>query len=104
MPLYAVLYHYTDDTAGRDEHRPAHRDYLGTLVDAGTLLLSGPFSDDGPYGALMLCRAGSAEEVEAALDQDPFQVHGLVDRVEVREYNAVLGGAVREALADVSLT
>ena len=73
MTTYAVRYTYSDDTAGRDEHRPAHRDFLGDLGADGTLLLSGPFPDAEPAGALLLLEATSADEVRELLREDPLQ-------------------------------
>ena len=44
MAYYAVNYHYDPATAaGQDALRPEHRTYLGTLVEQGTLVASGPF-------------------------------------------------------------
>ncbi len=91
MTTYAVRYTYSDDTAGRDEHRPAHRDFLSDLGADGTLLLSGPFPESDPAGALLLLEAKTAEEVRDLLREDPMQQQGLVDHVEVLEWTPVRG-------------
>ncbi len=91
MTTYAVRYTYSDDTAGRDEHRPAHRDFLADLGADGTLLLSGPFPEADPAGALLLLEAKSAEEVRELLRDDPLQQQGLVEHVEVHEWTPVRG-------------
>lgn len=97
MSLYAVQYTYSDDAALLDEHRPAHREFLGELAGDGTLLLSGPYADPGFSGALLVFRADDAEELRTLLREDPFQQQGLVQEVQLREWSVVLGAA-REAL------
>jgi uncharacterized protein YciI len=88
VPHFVATYAYTDDTTTRDAVRPAHREYLGSL-DA--LLLSGPTDADG---ALLVFEAGSADEVEALLDADPFAVHGgIVASRTVVGWQVVLGSA-----------
>lgn len=91
MTMYAVTYTYSDDTAGRDEHRPAHREFLGDLASDGTLLLSGPFPEAVPAGALLLLVANSADEVRELLRQDPLQEQGLVEAVDVKVWTPVRG-------------
>lgn len=92
MAVYAVTYTYVEDSdAARDEHRPAHREYLNVLSGQGVNLASGPFGTDGAPGALLLFRAGSAEEVRALVDKDPFLLEGVVADVEIREWTVVLG-------------
>lgn len=90
MPLYAVQYAYVDDPAV-EEHRPAHRAYLRSLADEGTLLVSGPFADEGPPGALLVLTGSSEQEVRDLLREDPFQQLGLVESVTVREWTPVAG-------------
>ncbi|MBB6627364.1 hypothetical protein H5V45_08530 [Nocardioides sp. KIGAM211] len=85
MSYFAVTYAYTDDTAARDELRPAHREFLAAQA---TLALSGPTDDDG---ALLLFEAGSADEVATLLDEDPFATAGLVAERSVVGWNPVLG-------------
>jgi uncharacterized protein len=90
MTVFAVQYAYDDRTALRDEVRPEHRRYLAGLLDAGSLLASGPWSDGDP-GALLLMRADSAAEVERLLDDDPFTRAGLVATRTLREWTPVFG-------------
>lgn len=92
MAVYAVTYTYVEDSdAARDEHRPAHREYLNGLSEKGVNLVSGPFGPQDAPGALLLFRAGSAEEVHSLVEADPFVVEGVVADVQVREWVAVLG-------------
>lgn len=93
MSLFVVHYTYSDDTAARDEHRPAHREFLGGLADEGTVLLSGPYADveEAPDAALLLLRGDSAATLAELLREDPFQQQGLVEQVAIREWTPVLG-------------
>ncbi|MFL1376005.1 YciI family protein [Nocardiopsis protaetiae] len=92
MAVYAVTYIYAENsTAARDEHRPAHREYLSGLSDQGVNLVSGPFGAQDAPGALLLFRAGSAEEVGALVEKDPFVLAGVVADTQIREWVAVLG-------------
>jgi len=92
MPIFAVHYHYADGSAaGRDEHRPAHRAFLDSLVEgAAELLASGPYADE-PAGALLIFRAESAAEVESELDSDPFAHHGFISGRQVRPWSQSRG-------------
>lgn len=90
MTLYAVRYDYSEQVAARDEHRPAHRAFLGSLAADGVVKLSGPLAGD-PDAALIVLEAGDAAAVRTLLLDDPFQEQGLVDHVDVREWTPVLG-------------
>lgn len=90
MSLYAVRYRYSDDAAGRDEHRPAHRAFLSGLAQEGVVVAAGPFTD-GPAEALLLLQGQSAEQVRELLRQDPFAQQGIIDGVEIREWDVVIG-------------
>lgn len=91
MSLYAVQYAYSDDSAARDEHRPAHRAFVAALAQEGVLVASGPLVDDGPAGALLVLRGDSEVQVRDLLREDPFQQQGLVETVTVREWSIVTG-------------
>ncbi|MFE6385967.1 YciI family protein [Nocardiopsis dassonvillei] len=89
MAIFAVTYTYAPDSAAaRDEHRPAHREYLAGQ-DAN--LCSGPFGAEDAPGALLLFRADSREEALALTEKDPFRIQGLVSEVDIREWLPVLG-------------
>jgi len=91
MTTYAVTYVYSDDSAARDTHRPAHRAFLGGLYAAGILLASGPVSDDEMQGALLILQGDSAEAVGRILDADPFAQQELVAARAVTEWTVVFG-------------
>ncbi|UBH04814.1 hypothetical protein K8P10_000325 [Leucobacter sp. Psy1] len=97
MSLFAVSYRYLPGTdAGRNEHRPAHLDFLQTLFDDGRLVVSGPTESDEP-GALLIIRGESVDAVDALMADDPFAAHGFVERT-VRGWTPKFG-AVRLAAA-----
>lgn len=102
MSLFVVHYSYSDDTDARDEHRPAHRAFLGGLATDGVVLLSGPYTsiDEAPDAAMLICAGPSAAELVELLRQDPFQQQGLVEQVAVREWTPVLGMWHEGPLAD----
>ncbi|GAA1984939.1 YciI family protein [Isoptericola halotolerans] len=95
MKTYAVTYDYAPGSAAaRDRVRPAHRELLGTLRTAGSVLVSGPLpaTDEHPDGALIVVTAPSEQAATTLLDGDPFRLEGLVDRLTVREWVPVIGG------------
>ncbi|MFD3703017.1 YciI family protein [Nocardia sp. NPDC058658] len=90
MPIFAVHYTYTDATAAdRATNRPEHRGWLNALVDAGTVLSSGPYPDGS--GALLLFRYEDASSLTELLSNDPFAKLGLIEAVRVVEWLPVMG-------------
>ncbi|WP_062078715.1 YciI family protein [Demequina globuliformis] len=89
MTTWMIEYTYDDQDAARDEHRPAHRAYLATLADAGSMPAYGRFTDEGPAGALLVARAGTKGAVEDMVRADPFVKAGLVAEYRIREWPAV---------------
>jgi len=67
---FAATIEYTRDAAKIAAARPAHREYLKALLDSGRLAISGPFTDDS--GGLLVYEAGTLEEAEALIREDPF--------------------------------
>ncbi|AXH96491.1 YciI family protein [Ornithinimicrobium avium] len=102
MSLFVVHYSYSDDTGARDEHRPAHREFLGALATEGVVVLSGPYAavPEAPDAALLLLRGDSATQIVDLLRDDPFQQQGLVEQVAVREWTPVLGSWADGPLTD----
>ncbi|MEU9059835.1 YciI family protein [Streptomyces sp. NPDC048430] len=93
MTTFAVTYTYAEDSAtARDEHRPEHKGFLESQFDAGRLRVSGPLGPDGAPGALLVLEAGSADELTALLNQDPFHREGLIAERTVREWQIFFGG------------
>ena len=73
--MFVVLLTYTQPLASVDALVPAHREFLQRMYQAGTFLLSG--RKEPRNGGVILAHATSAEELEWALAQDPFHVHGV---------------------------
>lgn len=91
MPVFAVQYEYAENSeSARDLHRPAHREFLRTEHGPVAALATGPYADE-PAGALLIFRGPSLEEVESALDTDPFALQGVISRREVREWAQAIG-------------
>ncbi|WP_372593111.1 YciI family protein [Actinotalea sp.] len=88
MRTFVIEYRYDDQDLARAEVRPEHRAFLRSLLDAGTLIASGPF--DGDTGALLLVRAESQDAVADLFDTDPFHRAGLVAERTVRGWEPVL--------------
>lgn len=95
MPFYAVHYAYSLDSARLDELRGSHREFLRSLVEAGSLRASGPYVGAQP-SALLIFTADSEQAVRDLLAKDPFQQAGLVERTEVTEWNPVIGAFAAE--------
>ena len=90
MPYFAVHYAYADEPEQVAEHRPAHRAFLGGLLDHGALLAAGAYTDD-PAGALLLFAADSTEAVREILSADPFQQRSLITDFAIRPWSAAIG-------------
>ena len=91
MPVYATIYRYVDSPDVLAEHRPAHREYIGTLVGAGGLIASGRMEGGDQTSALLLFSAQSADEVAQALNQDPLWKLGLIETREILEWTVSSG-------------
>ena len=93
MTVFAVRYTYDDRSTRREEIRPDHRIFLAGLHRSGSLLASGPLSDDdnGTPGALLIVAATSFEAAAALLDDDPFARAGLIGAREIRIWTQVYG-------------
>jgi uncharacterized protein YciI len=89
MAVFAVQYVYTDDVEQVNAIRPIHREWLQHLLDQGDLLASGPMVDYP--AALLIFKSESQETMSALLDQDPFDIAGVIVEREVREWNPVFG-------------
>ena len=96
MTVFAVEYTYdttrTDDLAAV---RPEHREFLAGLVEAGSLIASGPWLDNAAPGALLLVLAEDVDGAFRLLDEDPFHRAHLVTKRTARPWNPIMG-ALRE--------
>jgi len=90
VPIFAVHYTYSDATVeARDTFRPEHRAWLNGLIDAGSLLTSGPYPDGS--GALLLFQVADEAAIKELLPQDPFARENLIDHVRAVEWLPVMG-------------
>jgi uncharacterized protein len=88
MPVFAVLYHYADGSdALRDEHRPAHREFLNAEHGDVEVLAFGAWADDDTPGALIIARGPDAATVASTMDSDPFRTVGAVVGRDIREWS-----------------
>ena len=86
MAIYAVTYRYADKPEVIAEHRPAHREYIATLLGEGGLIASGRTEGGDTPSALLLFHAESASLVEEVLNPDPFWTLGLIEKREIVEW------------------
>lgn len=87
MALFAVTITFADDEERRLQVRPTHREYLQTLLDAGKLHESGPYTDDS--GALLIYDAVDEAEVKELLTNDPYTAGGVIAGATIKEWNVV---------------
>jgi uncharacterized protein len=91
MPLFALVYRYTDDADLVTKHRPEHRAYLHKLADAGELVLAGPLGEPGPPSGLLIFDVESVARVEELADNDPFKARGVIKERSVRPWTLSIG-------------
>lgn len=87
MALFAVAITFVEDEERRLKVRPTHREYLQTLLDAGKLHESGPYTDDS--GALLIYDAENEAEVKEILANDPYTAGGVIGDTTIKEWNVV---------------
>jgi hypothetical protein len=89
MATYVVTYGYSADPIDLNLVRPEHRVWLGEQLEAGRLLASGPMVDR--QAALLIWQAESIEELNQLLDQDPFEIAGMIGERTIEQWNPVFG-------------
>jgi uncharacterized protein YciI len=88
MGTFVALLEYTDDKDLRLRTRPAHREYLRSLLDQGKLRMSGPWVDES--GACIVYNAEDIAEAQSLLEADPFRTAGVLADARIREWHVVL--------------
>ncbi|HSU70030.1 MAG TPA: YciI family protein [Micrococcaceae bacterium] len=90
MSVFAVEYVYDPQSADvRDEHRPAHRAWLASLVQEGRVLASGPFGDG--TGALLIFKTEDETALNQLLTEDPYNAAGGIAGLKTIAWNPVIG-------------
>ncbi|MEJ5927064.1 YciI family protein [Corynebacterium sp. H128] len=92
MTYFAVNYQYPADSEAIASTRPVHREFLGTLLQEGKLVGSGPFldSDGGALIIIKLAEGATVSDATELMDKDPFTTAGLLDSRSIRPWNPVL--------------
>ncbi len=89
MAVFAVTYKYVDDTDAVAAVRPTHRAWLTERLKAGDLLASGPMIDMPT--ALLIWQGESLEQISSLLNDDPFDIAGLIEERTIQQWNAIFG-------------
>ena len=89
MSVFVVTYAYSVDEIELNQIRPTHRAWLQEQLDAGALLASGPMIDR--QAALLIWKSSSIEELNSLLDQDPFEIAGMIGERTIEAWNPVFG-------------
>lgn len=90
MPCYLVRMDHPDGDAW-DRHVFEHLQSLKTLIDAGSLLASGPLAGLGHRAGFLLFDADSRASVERMVDGDPFAREGLIVALRIEEWDPLFG-------------
>ncbi len=90
MSHYAVHYDYVADAQLLAQHRPAHREFLQSLVGSG-LLAAGAYPGAERPSALLLVEAETEAAVAAMLDEDPFLLQGVIAERRIQLWDPPIG-------------
>ena len=90
MSHFAVHYHYVADASLLDRHRPAHRDFLRSLVGSG-MVAAGAYPGAQEPSALLIVEAASEEDVASLLDADPFLLAGAIATRRIQLWDPPIG-------------
>ncbi|MGV8846922.1 YciI family protein [Tessaracoccus sp.] len=90
MSHFAVHYQYVADASLLDRHRPAHREFLRSLVGSG-VVAAGAYPGAAEPSALLIVEAGTEEDVASMLDADPFLLEGAIAARRIQLWNPPIG-------------
>jgi uncharacterized protein YciI len=86
---HVLLYEPAADVLARaPEHFPAHQARIRDFHGRGEILMVGTFGDPVAQGSMAIFP--TREAAEAFVEGDPFVLHGVVARWELREWDEVL--------------
>ncbi|NUN68336.1 MAG: hypothetical protein HUU02_01330 [Bacteroidetes bacterium] len=95
MKYFALIYHVAEDyIVRRTQFRAEHLRLAGELADRGELVLGGALTEPNDM-ALLIFRTADRSVIERFVHRDPYYLHGLVLRWEIREWNVVTGSAMQ---------
>ncbi len=87
--LFVIIGHDGPNGARlRPSVRPAHLANLQPLVDAGRVVVGGPFTDGS--GSLMVVDFEDERAARTFAENDPYMVEGVFERVEVKPFRKVV--------------
>jgi len=75
-------------TSGSVREQPdwdAHAEFVDALIERGTFVMGGPFSDNS--GSMSLLEGIDADEARSLVKDDPFMKNGVFVLEEIREWN-----------------
>ena len=91
MAYFALMYDLVDDyLARRTAFREQHLKMANDLRARGEIVLAGAFADPADK-ALLIFQAADRTTPENFARNDPYVIHGLVKRWEVRAWSVVVG-------------
>jgi uncharacterized protein YciI len=89
MPLFVFIGRDGPDGAARRQaNRERHVAHLEALDRAGRLVYGGPIRDesDRSIGAVLVLDAPDLDAARAIVEQDPYVVGGVFERVELNRF------------------
>ena len=87
--LFVIIGHDGPNGATlRPSVRPAHLENLRPLVDAGRVIVGGPFTDGS--GSLIVADFESEAAANAFARSDPYVTRGVFERVEIKPFRKVV--------------
>jgi uncharacterized protein YciI len=87
MKFVIIGFDGPEGEARRKLYRPAHLAKMEPLDQAGRVVLAGPLTDK--TGSLIVIEADSLEEARKFVQEDPYTVHGVFERVEIHPFTQV---------------
>ncbi len=86
--LFVIIGHDGPNGARlRPTLRPAHLENLRRLVQAGKIIVAGPFTDGS--GSLIVADFEDDDAARAFARNDPYTLEGVFERVEVKPFRKV---------------
>jgi uncharacterized protein len=79
------------DGEGWNTHLKAHIHYLQHLLGHGILRASGPLKGTDLRTGFLIITAASHADAQAIIAKDPFATEGLIDNLEITEWDPLFG-------------